>query len=196
MYEGFINAAREELGSKVNVVVDRFHVAKNYRKSVDTLRKKELKKLKKELSTKDYKKLKGAMWSLRKKPCHLKEEEKEVLLQLFQYSPDLEKAYNLQNKLTTIFNRSISKRKAATAIKKWKKDVLKSDLSCFDTFISTLELHWDAILNYFDHRSNSGFVEGFNNKIKVIKRRCYGIYNIENLFKRIQIDCAGYDVFS
>ncbi len=26
-----------------------------------------------------------------------------------------------------------------------------------------------------------GFVEGFNNKLKVIKRRCYGILNVTHL---------------
>jgi len=32
----------------------------------------------------------------------------------------------------------------------------------------------DKITNYFINRQTSGFVEGLNNKIKVIKRRCYG----------------------
>jgi transposase len=67
MYDGFINAVKETLGKKVNVVIDRFHVAKNYRKCIDTVRKKELKRLKEELTESEYKKLKGAMWALRKK---------------------------------------------------------------------------------------------------------------------------------
>ena len=67
MYDGYINAVKETLGKKVNVVIDRFHVAKNYRKCIDSLRKQELKRLKKELTEAEYKKLKGAMWVLRKK---------------------------------------------------------------------------------------------------------------------------------
>jgi transposase len=47
MYEGFINAAKEVFSKKVKIVVDRFHVAKLYRGSVDKLRVKELKRLKK-----------------------------------------------------------------------------------------------------------------------------------------------------
>lgn len=47
MYEGFINASKEVFGDKVRVVIDRFHVAKLYRSKVDTLRKQELKRLKK-----------------------------------------------------------------------------------------------------------------------------------------------------
>jgi transposase len=54
----------------------------------------------------------------------------------------------------------------------------------------------DDILNYFIHRYNSGFVEGLNNKVKVLKRRCYGLLNHENLFKRLTLDLDGYRMFS
>jgi transposase len=63
MYEGFINASKEVFGDKVRVVIDRFHVAKLYRSKIDSLRKQELKRLKKCLSTAEYKELKGAMWA-------------------------------------------------------------------------------------------------------------------------------------
>lgn len=46
-YEGFINAAKEVFGKRITIVIDRFHLAKLYRKGVDTLRKKEMKHLKK-----------------------------------------------------------------------------------------------------------------------------------------------------
>ena len=62
MYEGFINASKEVFGDKVRVVIDRFHVAKLYRSKVDSLRKQELKRLKKCLSKAEYKELKGVMW--------------------------------------------------------------------------------------------------------------------------------------
>ncbi|HBG94234.1 MAG TPA: hypothetical protein DDY14_02690 [Chromatiaceae bacterium] len=34
-------------------------------------------------------------------------------------------------------------------------------------------------------------MEGLNNKIRVIKRRCYGIINTEHLFQRIYLDFSG-----
>jgi len=49
----------------------------------------------------------------------------------------------------------------------------------------------DEITNYFVDRNNSGFVEGLNNKIKVLKRRCYGIFNLRHLFQRIYLDLEG-----
>ncbi len=46
-YEGFINAARQVLGKRIRIVIDRFHLAKLYRKGLDTLRKQEMRLLKK-----------------------------------------------------------------------------------------------------------------------------------------------------
>jgi transposase len=198
MYDGYINAVKEILGKKVKVVIDRFHVAKNYRKCLDYLRKRELKRLKGELTEAEYKKLKGSMWALRKKEEVLTSEEKIVLAILFTYSPSLKQAYDFQNTLTEIFNKNINKQEASKLIKKWIKEISESTLTCFDKFISTLNKNWDDILNYFHRkqRKNSGFIEGLNNKIKVIKRRCYGIFNIEKLFQRIFLDLEGYKKFA
>lgn len=53
----------------------------------------------------------------------------------------------------------------------------------------------EEITNYFTDRQSSGFVEGLNNKIKVIKRRCYGIFNIQHLFQRIELDLNGCRIY-
>lgn len=195
MYDGFVNAAKEVISENI-VVIDRFHVAKLYRKCLDDLRKKELKRLKSELIEEEYKKLKGVMWILRKNSNKLSDEESEVLNVLFNHSENLEKAYKLCNDLTAIFEEDITKEKAASKINNWKLKVAESGLSCFKTFLTTLDKFYDSILNYFIDRQTSGFVEGLNNKIKVIKRRCYGIINIKHLYQRIRLDLEGYTKFS
>ena len=197
MYDGYINAVKEVFGNNIKVVIDRFHIAKNYRSCLDSLRKQELKRLKKELNELDYARLKGAMWALRKNEKILTDQDKDVLTALFEYSPSLKEAYNFQKNLTDIFNQNISKGKASELIKQWIKTVESSELICFDKLIGTLNKNWNEILNYFYHRQrkNSGFVEGLNNKIKVIKRRCYGIFDINRLFQRISLDLNGYGLF-
>ncbi len=90
LYDGFINAAKEVFGKRIRIVVDRFHVAKLYRKGLDSLRKQELKRLKEELSEQAYSEIKGAMWVLRKTKQALTKEDKALLKKLFQYSPSLE----------------------------------------------------------------------------------------------------------
>ena len=105
-------------------------------------------------------------------------------------------AYKLCNELTAIFDGDYSKSEAKRKINRWKKRVIKSGLTCFNTFLSTLDKWIDGITNYFINRQTSGFVEVFNNKIKVIKRRCYRIINVKHLFQRIHLDIDCYSLFA
>jgi len=42
-------------------------------------------------------------------------------------------------------------------------------------------IRWlDEIIDYFDHGTTSGAVEGINNKLKLIKRSAYGFIKFEN----------------
>jgi transposase len=190
------NAVKEVLGKRVRVVVDRFHVAKLYRKGVDKLRKQELKRLKKELPEADYKQFEGVMWLLRKNPAELTPAEVEVLKGLFKYTPLLGAAYVFCCTLTAIFETPLTKAEAKRRLLAWKQLVQESKLDCFDSFLSTLDQRLEEITNYFVDRQSSGFVEGLNNKIKVVKRRCYGIFNVGHLFQRLSIDLAGYEKFA
>ena len=194
MYEGFTEAVREEL-SQARIVIDRFHVARAYRDGLDDLRKQELQRLKKELPATEYQQLKGSMWALRKKPADLDTEERRILRFLFRQAPKLKLAYDLQQQLTAIFDQHISPTSAKTRIRAWISRVAKSEVRCFDKFISTLQHWWNEIINYFVSRDNSGFVEGLNNKLKVLKRRCYGLFNLKHLFQRIFLDLEGYRLF-
>jgi len=195
MWTAYINAAKEVLGQAV-VVVDRFHVAQKYRNCADKLRKKELKRLKAELSEAEYDTLKGAMWPFRRNKVDLKPNETELLERLLDYSPQLNLAYDFREELTAIFEQNLTKTQADKALKKWRQDVQSSPLTCFDPFLTTLDTYLDEITNYFLQRASSGFVEGLNNKIKVLKRRCYGLFNLDHFFQRLFLDLEGYRLFA
>lgn len=195
MWTAYINAAKEVLGETV-VVVDRYHVAKKYRDGADKLRKQELKRLKTELPADEYKTIKGTLWPFRKNQAALNPHETELLERLFAYSPSLKLAYDFREKLTAIFEKDLTKTQATQAIKDWRQAVETSELTCFDPFLTTLDTYLDEITNYFLHRDNSGFVEGLNNKIKVLKRRCYGLLNLDHLFQRLFLDLEGYALFA
>ena len=195
MYSGFISAVREYL-PQANIVIDRFHVAKVYRHCADRVRQRELKRLRHTLPQTEYKGLKGILWAFRKRPEHLKDTEQELLEQFFLLSPESEQAYRLREDLTDIFEQYDSKSRAACAIQNWCVQVKETGLTEFDSFLTTLDHWFDEITNYFLEGWTSGFVEGFNNRVKVIKRRCYGIFNVGRLFQRIYLDLNGYDMFA
>jgi len=196
LYKGFINAAKEAFGKRVAVCADRFHVAKLYREGLDSLRKKEMKRLKKELSEKEYKSLDKVLWLLRKPFHELTGDERRILNRLFRFSPQLRQAYDLCEALTSIYNSPLSKGQGQRKIKGWMRRVGNSGLACFNRFMKTLENHMEEITNYFIGRNSSGFVEGLNNKIKVLKRRCYGVSNLGRLFQRLHLDLQGYAMFA
>jgi len=195
MYEGYVNAAIEAFGQQ-SVVIDRYHVAKGYRKPLDELRIKEMKRLKSILTDEHYAQLKGMMWIVRKNYECLNADDKAKLALLYKYSPELKKAHSYALKLTHVFNTHQSRKSGIAKLERWIKAVKKSDLTCFNVFIATLEKHIASIANYFKNRSNSGFVEGMNNKIKVAKRRCYGFFKISSLFQRLQLDFQGAAQFA
>jgi len=195
MYEGFINAVKEVLG-QAHLVVDRYHVAKLYREGADRLRRQELRRLKQELPKVDYAKIKGAMWPFRKNAADLEEEARDLLKRVFAYSPDLQQAYEYREQLTALFDEELAKDQATQKLTNWQKRVRASGLRCYDSFLQTLDQWMEEITNYFLDRNNSGFVEGLNNKIKVLKRRCYGIFNLPHLFQRISLDLEGYQLFA
>ena len=195
MYEGFVNAAQEEL-PEAKIVIDRFHIAQLYRKCADTVRKRELKRLKKELCESEYKQIKGAMWPFRKSSKTINNDEQQLLKRLFAYAPKLEQAYQFCEELTQIFDKNYTKTGAKCAIRAWCKRVCNSSLDEFDSFLKTVNTWLDKITNYFLERLNSGFVEGFNNRAKVLKRRCYGIFDVRHIFQRLTLDINGYEQYA
>ena len=194
MWDGYVYAAIKVFGKQA-VVIDRFHVAKQYREPLDKLRISEMKRLKIELSDSEYAKLNNMMWILRKKHECLTEADKKSLELLYKYSPKLKQAHTYALKLTHIFNAHSTRKSAMAQLDRWIVKVEKSGINIFATFIKTLKKYMGQIANYFKARKNSGFVEGLNNKIKVMKRRCYGLGSVETYFQRLWLDLKGYAVY-
>ena len=64
---------------------------------------------------------------------------------------------------------------------KWQR------LKPYEKFAEMIERHWDGIAAYcrLENKVSLGFVEGLNNKIRVIQRRAYGLRNEEYLRLKI-----------
>ena len=195
IWEGYITAVEEEL-PQATIVLDRFHVARHYRNAVDELRKQELQRLKSELPKAEQDVLKHTLWPFRKRSSELEQDEQTRLEGLLALSLPLQQAYTLREQLTTIFDTARSKKDGLRRINFWRQRVEKTGLRCFDGFLKLLERWKDLIANYFVAHQTSGFVEGLNNKLKVLKRRCYGLRNVVRLFQRLMLDLEGYRRFS
>lgn len=195
MWEGYSTAVEEVL-PEAQIVIDRFHVACHYHDAVDELRKQEVRRLKHDLPAEAVTDLKHTLWPFRKRSTDLDPMERARLDTLLAYSPALRQAYRLREQLTTIFDTARSKADGLRRIRFWRQRVEKSGLRCFDGFLKLLDTWLDRIANYFISHQTSSFVEGLNNKLKVLKRRCYGLRNVARLFQRLTLDLEGYRRFS
>jgi transposase len=195
IWDGYITAVQEVLPA-TRIVIDRFHVARHYRDGVDTLRKQEVRRLQKELPKDTADDLKRTLWPFRKRSTDLLDTEQKRLDTLLSYSPTVQQAYTLREQLTAIFDTARSKADGLRRIRFWRQRVARSGLTCFDAFLKLLDTWRDLIANYFIDHQTSSFVFGLNNKLKVLKRRCYGLRNVARLFQRLTLDLEGYRRFS
>ena len=104
---------------------------KLYRKSLISLRKAELNRLKKILSEEVYASLKPAIAILRKQKDYFTEAEKPIVEKLFLLSPKLKQAYQFSRKLTGIFDSEITPNLAKEKMSTWIESVTESELNCF-----------------------------------------------------------------
>lgn len=134
-------------------------VARHYRDAVDRLRKQEIKRLRAELPEEQKADLKRTLWPMRKRLEDRTIDEQAQLDRLLAHSPALQTALRLREELTTIFETARSKLDGLRRIRLWCERVIKSGLSCFDSFLALLDTWGDLSANYFiDHRT-SGFKE-------------------------------------
>jgi hypothetical protein len=65
----------------------------------------------------------------------------------------------------------------------WRASLKWQRLTPYEKFAAMIDRHWDRIAAYCrpENKVSLGFVEGLNNKIRVIQRRAYGLRNEEYL---------------
>ncbi|HNI44564.1 MAG TPA: ISL3 family transposase [Chitinophagales bacterium] len=178
LWEGFISTAQTVFPNAA-IIADRFHCSKLLNEVLDKERRKLRREFKQEA---EYKNIK---WLLFKHWETLNDKQKRTLLKVFRKSSILRQLYFAKNEWRNIFEDNISKNKAQDLLQTWIEDAKKLNHQGLNTFIKTLETHFEIILNFFTHRISNGIVEGTNNVIKMIKRTGFGFRNFDNFKLKI-----------
>ena len=72
----------------------------------------------------------------------------------------------------------------------WIEIAREAKIPEFKECIRAFENWFEYICNSLDTSYTNGFIEGKNNKIKVLKRNAYGVRNFERFRKRILLACG------
>ena len=160
------------------VLFDKFHVMKHLGEALDKIRKAEYARL----EGKQRRFIKGQKYTLLSHPQNLTGTAKKNLKLLLAANKRLNTAYLLKESFGQLwdYNREAWARKF---FENWRASLKWQRLKPYEKFAQMIERHWDGIAAYCqpENKVALGFVEGLNNKIRVIQRRAYGLRDEEYL---------------
>jgi len=181
MWKPFRNAAKTHI-PQARILFDKFHVIGHLGKALDEVRKSEYARL----SGKDRRFIKGQKYTLLSNRENLTLEGRRALTKLLKANHRLNVAYLLKESFDQLWEYE-REAWARRFFENWKSALKWQRLKPYEKFAQLVERHWDGIAAHCDPRNklSLGFVEGLNNKIRVIQRRAYGLRDEEYLRLKI-----------
>lgn len=184
MCKDFKKAVKSSL-KNTTIVADKFHYTRLICWGLENVRK----RIQKKLSKQDRIFFKKSKKILLKDSEKLNIEESLQLERMLNYSEDLKWAYSIKEGLYEI-NKETNYEKKVKLFNDWILYSENCDMPEFKAHLSTFHQWAKYIKNSFQTNLTNGITEGFNNKIKVIKRIAYGFRNFENFRLRILLACS------
>ena len=162
------------------IVADRYHVIRQIFWAMERVRKNEQNKL----PDRHRKYFKKSRTLLMRPAEKLTEGDMDRLALMFEMAPRLADAYRLKNEFLTVIH-SNSAAAGRQRLADWLFSVELMDLPEFYDCTKAYRNWFHEILNSMDVPWSNGYIEGCNNKTKVLKRVCFGMRNFNNFRKRI-----------
>jgi transposase len=165
-----------------DILFDKFHVLRHLNEALDKIRKTEYARV----TGKQRIFIKGQKYVLLSHKKNLSPEGKHSLKILLKANKRLNTAYILRESFDQLWTYT-SEAWARKFFDNWKAQLRWQRLQPFEKFAAMIERHWDGIAAYCkpENKVALGFVEGLNNKIRVIQRRSYGLRDEEYLKLKI-----------
>jgi transposase len=175
MWKAFRKSTHEH-APQARIVFDKFHVLGHLSDALDEVRRQEYNRV----NDKDRKYIKGQRYTLLSHMANLDTDGRRSLKLLLKANRRLHKAYLLKESFGQLWDYSYPA-SARKFFENWKTQLRWQKLEPYEKFADMIERHWNGIVSYChpDNKVSLGFMEGLNNKIRVIQRRAYGIRNDE-----------------
>lgn len=177
MWKPFEKVTRK-YASEAAVLYDKFHVVRHLGDALDHVRRSEYARL----SGKDRKFIKGQRYTLLSHRENLSLQGRQSLKTLLAANSRLNTAYLLKESFGQLWDYE-SEGWARRFFENWRDALKWQRLKPYEKFAKMIDVHWDGIAAYCkpENKVSLGFVEGLNNKIRVIQRRAYGLRDEEYL---------------
>jgi len=177
MWKAFHNSTRKQ-APQAAILFDKFHVLRHLNEALDKIRKSEYTRL----SGPDRRFIKGQKYTLLSRRENLNKKGRSALRTLLKANKRLNVAYLLKESFGQLWEYR-QEGWARKFFENWKGSLKWQRLRPYEEFAEMIERHWDGIAAFvrLEDKVSLGFVEGLNNKIRVIQRRAYGLRDEEYL---------------
>jgi transposase len=181
MWKPFANSTGRHCPG-VAILYDKFHVMRHLGDALDQVRRSEYARV----SGQDRRFIKGQRYTLLSSAQNLDTQGRANLKLLLKANRRRNTAYLLKESFGQLWDYS-REAWARKFFEHWKDALKWQRLEPYERFARMIERHWEGIAAYCrpDNKVSLGFVEGLNNKVRVIQRRAYGIRDLEYLRLKI-----------
>ena len=164
------------------ILFDKFHVLRHLGEALDKVRKSEYARL----TGKERRYIKGHKYTLLSHRENLTLDGRKALKTLLAANKRLNTAYLLKESFGQLWSYE-REGWARRFFENWRASLKWQRLKPYENFAQMIDRHWDGIAAYCkpENKVPLGFVEGLNNKIRVIQRRAYGLRDEEYLRLKI-----------
>lgn len=179
MWRAFRNSTlKAEHAPQAAILFDKFHVLRHLGEALDTVRKSEYARL----TGKDRRFIKGQKYTLLSRRENLTTAGRRSLKMLLTANKRLNTAYVLKEAFGQLWDYQ-TEGWAQQFFNNWRDSLKWQRLKPYEKFAEMIDRHWDGIAAFCkpENKVALGFVEGLNNKIRVIQRRGYGLRDEEYL---------------
>jgi len=183
MWKPFRTATlKAEHAPQASILFDKFHVIRHLGDALDKVRKSEYGRL----TGKGRRFIKGQKYTLLSRRENLLHAGRQSLKLLLKANKRLNTAYLLKEAFGQLWDYQ-TEGWARRFFENWRNALKWQRLKPYEKFARMIDSHWDGIAAYCkpENKVALGFVEGFNNKIRVLQRRAYGLRDEEYLRLKI-----------
>ncbi len=164
------------------ILFDKFHVLRHLNEALDQVRKHEYARL----TGKARRYIKGQKYTLLSHRENLDMDGRKALKTLLVANQRLNTTYLLKESFGQLWDYE-REGWARRFFENWRASLKWQLLEPYEKFAEMIDRHWEGIAAYCrpENKVSLGFVEGLNNKIRVIQRRAYGLRDQEYLRLKI-----------